>query len=305
MTAATGVAARTTTRRRAAKEEATGAERIPRRSQGWYRDPLDSTIKLRSVTTILKSYPKEALVFWAGNLTARTALEHLPYLVHSSLHPDRRREAYDWLRRAHTRTKDSRAEIGSAVHKVIEAHILGQPLPDEVLDDEEQAPFLENFLAFVTDWDVSFEASEMVVANYGERYAGTLDYLFRSRRVAAALGVPADTVFAGDTKTGGELDVKGIYPEAGLQMAAYRAAEVGWLRDGTKVPLPQIHTTGIALHLRPEGYRPIPLDCGSEVFRAFLRVRDVAEFERTVADSVVGEALTLPAPARVEGERAA
>lgn len=286
-------------RRRSKKPPPTGPDRIPRRSQGWYRDPLDpAKVKLRSVTTILnQGYPKEALVFWAGNLTAHTALENLPYLVANSRKPEERREAYDWLRRAHTRTKDARADIGTAVHTVIEAHILGQPLPEEPLADEETAPYLENFLQFVDDWRVTFEASEMVVANPAEGYAGKLDYLMRSPLVAAALDVPADTLYMGDTKTGGELDVKGVYPEAGLQMSAYANAEVAWLRDGNKVPMPPVHTTGVVLHLRPEGYRLIPAACGPEVFAAFLHVRDVAEFERTTAKTVIGGALSLPAPA--------
>ncbi|HJS47205.1 MAG TPA: hypothetical protein VFF37_05770 [Streptomyces sp.] len=294
-TARAGASAPAAGRRRSAKSAPTGADRIPRRSQGWYRDPLDSKVKLRSVTTILsQGYPKEALVFWAGNLTAETALDNLPYLVHASLHPDARAEAYDWLRRAHTRKKDARANIGSAVHKVIEAHVLGQPMPEELMDDEEVRPYLNNFLQFVKDWQVTFEASEMVVANYQQGYAGTLDYLLRSPLIARQVGVSADTVFMGDTKTGGELDKKGVYAEAGLQMAAYAHAEIGWLRDGTKVPLPKVHTTGVVLHLRPEGFRPIPVACGDAEFTAFLRARDIAEFERTTAKSVVGDALTLP-----------
>jgi hypothetical protein len=301
---ATGRAGTTTVpaagrRSRKTKEQPTGADRIPRRSQGWYRDPLDTSVKLRSVTTILsQGYPKEALVFWAGNITAETALDNLPYLVRASLRPDERAEAYDWLRRAHTRKKDARAAVGSAVHTVIEAHVLGQPVPDELMNDEEVRPYLTNFLAFVNDWQVTFEASEMVVANYRDGYAGTLDYLLRSPRIATALNVPAGTVFMGDTKTGGELDKKGVYAEAGLQMSAYAHAEVGWLRDGSKVPLPKVHDTGIVLHLRPEGYRPIPVACGAAEYAAFLHARDIAEFGRTTAKSVVGAPLTLPAPAQ-------
>ncbi|MFG2225345.1 hypothetical protein [Streptomyces sp. NPDC048644] len=281
--------------RRSKKSEPTGADRIPRRSQGWYRDHLDPKMKLRSVTTILsQGMPKDALVFWAGNLTAETALDNLPYLVRASLRPEQRAEAYHWLRRAHTRKKDARAAVGSAVHQMIEAHVLGQPVPAELRNDLEIRPYVDHFERFVDEWQVTFEASEMVVANYGEGYAGTLDYLLRSPLLAAALAVPADTVFMGDTKTGGELDKKGVYAEAGLQMAAYAHADVGWLRDGSKVPLPPVHSTGIVLHLRPEGYRPIPVGCGPAEFAAFLHARDIAEFQRTTAKGVVGNALTPP-----------
>lgn len=287
----------TTARAGATTAPAAGPDRIPRPSQGWYRVP-GTDLKLRRVTTILsQGFPKPQLVYWAANLTAADALATLPKLVAASLNPADREDAYDWLRKGHIRKKDDRAEIGSAVHDLVEAHVLGTPMPEALLADEELAPFLENFLSFVADWEITFEASEMVVGNLTDGWAGTLDYLLRSPRIAAALGVPADTVFVGDTKTGGELDEKGVYPEAGAQMAAYRRAEVAWLRDGTQVPMPRVHSVGVVLHLRPEGYRVMPLKCGDDVYAVFRHVQAVAEFQRAVSKSIVGEALVLPAAA--------
>jgi hypothetical protein len=280
---------------------AAGPDRIPKPSQGWYRVPGTDT-KLRRVTTILsQGFPKPQLVFWAANLTAQDAFANLPRLIHASLYPAEKEAAYDWLRKGHIRKKDERAEIGGAVHDVIEAHVLGQPIPESFLSDEEIAPFVENFLRFVTEWEIEFEASEMVVGNITDGWAGTLDYLFRSAPIAHLLKVPPQTLFVGDTKTGGELDEKGVYPEAGAQMSAYRRAEVAWLRDGTQVPMPRVHDVGIVLHLRPEGYRPMPLKCGDDVYAVFRHVQAVAEFQRALSKSVVGEALTLP----ISEERAA
>lgn len=269
-----------------------GVARIPRRSRaGYYRCHVTGEY-LRSVTTILgKGSPKEALVHWAGNLVAETALDSLPYLVRSSRRDEERQEAYDWLRRAHTRKKDERADLGSAVHSLIEAHVLGTPVPEEIEDDPELRPFLTHFHQFVEDFAVTFEASEMVVANYSESYAGTLDYLLRSPHIAGG------ALLMGDTKTGGELDVRGVYPEAGVQMAAYANAEYGWLRNGDRVPFPRdVHDVGVVLHLRPEGYRLIPVRCGAEVFDAFRHVRHVADFHTDLAPHVVGDALPVPAP---------
>ncbi|MFC8424001.1 hypothetical protein ACFUN7_24505 [Streptomyces sp. NPDC057236] len=272
----------------------TGTDRIPKPSQGWYRVPGTDT-KLRRVTTILSTgFPKPQLVFWAANLTAEDAFANLPRLVAASLNPADREEAYDWLRKGHIRKKDERAEIGGAVHDVIEAHVLGQPIPESFLTDEEIAPFVENFLRFVTEWEIEFEASEMVVGNLTDGWAGTLDYLFRSAPIARLLGVPARTLFVGDTKTGGELDEKGVYPEAGAQMSAYRRAEVAWLRDGTQIPMPKVHDTGIVLHLRPEGFRVMPLKCGDDVYAVFQHAQAIAEFQRVLSKSVVGDALALP-----------
>jgi hypothetical protein len=289
-------------RKKAAAPAPTGTDRIPKPSQGWYRVPGTDT-KLRRVTTILsQGFPKPQLVFWAANLTATDAFTHLPRLVAASINPAHREETYDWLRKGHIRKKDERAEIGGAVHDIIEAHVLGSPIPESFLTDDEIAPFVDNFLRFVNEWEIEFEASEMVVGNLTDGWAGTLDYLFRSRPIAHLLKVPPQTLFVGDTKTGGELDEKGVYPEAGLQMSAYRRAEVAWLRDGAQVPMPEVHDVGIVLHLRPEGYRPMPLKCGDDVYAVFRHVQAVAEFQSSLSKSVVGEALTLP---QLTEERAA
>nr|WP_240449234.1 hypothetical protein [Streptomyces harenosi] len=258
---------------------------------------------MRRVTTILSTgFPKPQLVFWAANLTATDAFANLPRLVAASLNPADKQEAYDWLRKGHIRKKDERADIGGAVHDVIEAHVLGQPVPENFLTDEQIAPYVDNFLRFVTDWEIEFEASEMVVGNLTDGWAGTLDYLFRSRPIAHLLKVPPQTLFVGDTKTGGELDEKGVYPEAGAQMSAYRRAEVCWLRDGTQVPMPRVHDIGIVLHLRPEGFRVMPLKCGDDVYAVFRHAQAIAEFQRVLSKTVVGEALALP---RITEERAA
>jgi hypothetical protein len=282
-------------RRRKAAPAPTGPDRIPKPSQGWYRDKVTGD-KLRRVTTILSqgSTKGDVLALWAANLVAETAFNNLPALVSASLRPERRTEMYDWLRRAPLRKKDERADIGSAVHRIIEAHVLGQPIPAELTDDEEMAPYLANFLRFVEEWQVTFEASEMVVGNRTHGYAGTLDYLLRSPLIAAEFNIPASTVLMGDTKTGGELDVKGVYPEAALQMSAYRRAEVAWLRDGSTVPMPATHSTGVVLHLRPEGYRLIPVVCDDRVFAAFRIVQQAADWVSGLSKTVVEPALVLP-----------
>jgi hypothetical protein len=280
-----------------------GEARIPRRAQGFYRDPATGE-RLRSVTTILnQGSPKEALIHWAGNLVAETAIEHLPDLMRASRNPETRTQAYDWLRQAPNRKKDDRADIGSAVHKLIESHILQEPIPADLLENPDLTPYIEHFHRFVDEWQIEFTASEMVVANYDEKYAGTLDFTLTSPLLTRALDAPDGVEFMGDTKTGGELDtatsdggVKGVYPEAGVQMSAYRRAPYGWLRDGTRVTRPLAHEVGVILHLRPQGYRLYPVRCSDAEYAAFQSMRAVAEFQTGPAKSVVGTALTVPTP---------
>ncbi|WP_035796346.1 hypothetical protein [Kitasatospora mediocidica] len=273
-----------------------GEDRIPKPSAGWYRDKVTGA-KYRRVTTILSlgSTKGDVLSRWAAGVVADTAFANLPQLVAASLRPDERTEKRDWLSRAALRKRDERADVGSAVHRIIEAHVLGEPIPADLVEDPEMAPYLANFLRFVEEWEVEFEASEMVVGSPEFGYAGTLDYLLRSPLIASALGAATTATFMGDTKTGGELDVKGVYPEAALQMSAYRNAEIAWLRDGSTVPMPATHSTGVVLHLRPEGYRLIPVVCDDQVFAHFRVVQQAAEWMSGLSKTVVGGALSLPA----------
>lgn len=291
-----------------------------RQSNGYYADHATGD-RLRSVTTILEGgVPKKALVHWAGNVCTDSAIENLPALVAASRFPDRLAEMRDYIRRAHTRKKDERAEVGGLVHKVIESRLLGTPLPASIrvgdtewaVDGPELAPYLEHFLRFEAEWEPEWTASEMVVANPEHGYAGTLDYLIKaSGRIGDALratgwSVDPDGDLMGDTKTGGEWDrvtaqghVHGVYPEAGLQMSAYRRAKWCWLRDGSRVPMPPVAEVGVVLHLRPEGYRLYPARCGDLEYRYFRHAQMVDEWSSRIASAradepVIGKPLTPP-----------
>jgi hypothetical protein len=300
------------------KQKAKGP--IPaRQGNGYYADHLTGD-RLRSVTTILSGgVPKPALVHWAGNMCTDSAIENLPALVAASRHPQQLEELRLWIRKAHTRKKDERAEVGSAVHAIIESRILGTPLPSSVkvageewaLDGPELAPYVSNFLRFEVEWRPEWTASEMVVANPEHGYAGTLDYTIGDGLIAEALRqqgyeVRAGVDLMGDTKTGGEWDrvlssghVHGVYPEAGLQMSAYRKATICWLRDGSRAPMPATAEVGIVLHLRPEGYRIYPTRCGDVQYRYFRHAQMVDEWSSRMASAkadepVIGKALELP-----------
>ena len=258
------------------------------KNRGYYKDPATGE-RYTSVTTILDRNINKPLAHWAANTVAKCAMDNLPYLTRSSRAIPDRIDAYDWLRGAAERTKEDRAGIGSAVHALIEHRVLGTPVPPEIDDDEDMAPYLTHFEAFVKDWRVTFTASEMIVGNRTHLYAGTLDYLLRSPLIADALGVPAHLEIAGDTKTGGELDVKGVYPEAALQMSAYGHAEFAQLRDGSRVPMPPVAQRGVVLHLRPEGYRLIEANVGDDVFAQFLAMRALdAAWTTDLSKRVIG-----------------
>lgn len=305
------------------KKQPKKADRGPipaRQSNGYYADHVTGD-RLRSVTTILSGgVPKPGLVFWAGDCCTDSAIEHLPQLVAASRHPDQLAELRAWIRKAHTRKKDERAEIGTAVHKIVEARLLGTTPPATVqvageewaLDGPELAPYIENFHRFENEWEPEWTASEMVVANPEHGYAGTLDYTIAANgligRALRAQGWDVNLALdlMGDTKTGGEWDritsaghVHGVYPEAGLQMSAYRRATVCWLRDGSRVPMPETNEVGVVLHLRPEGYRLYPARCGDLEYAYFRHAQVVDEWSSRISSAkadkpVIGKPLELP-----------
>jgi hypothetical protein len=294
-----------------------------RQGNGYYADHTTGD-RLRSVTTILSGgVPKPGLLYWAAQMCTDCAIDSLPTLVAASRFPDQLGELRSWILRAHTRKKEERAEVGSAVHAIIEARLLGTTPPASVkvgdeewaLDGPELAPYIANFHRFEEEWAPEFTASEMVVANPDDGYAGTLDFTLSAKgligRALQSSGYAVDLAkdLMGDTKTGGEWNrvtsaghVHGVYPEAGLQMSAYRRAKVCWLRDGSRVPMPETNEVGVVLHLRPEGYRLYPTACGDLQYRYFRHAQMVDEWSSRMSsakadDPVIGAALVLPAVA--------
>jgi hypothetical protein len=239
---------------------------------GRYRLPTGEN--LLSVTTILSNgIPKPALVNWAAREVAASAMDSLPRLVKASRDPAKRQEATRWLQNAANQKRDTAATLGSEVHHHIEAKILGQPAPTP---SAECQPFLDQLEAFEHDFAPKWEASEVVVANRKDGWAGTLDWM-------AVIPAVGPLLVMGDTKTG-----KGVYPEAGLQMAAYRRAEVLFLKDGRELPMPDTHGA-VVLHLRPDGYRLIPVESGPDAYETFLHARDIALWVKGGSDGAVGE----------------
>jgi hypothetical protein len=141
----------------------------------------------------------------------------------------------------------------------------------------------------------------MTVGNFTDGWAGKLDYLFRSRLIARLLKVPPQRCSSATPRPAASSTRR-----ASTRRPARRCPPTGgrrWLAAGRHAdPHAEGHDVGIVLHLRPEGYRPMPLKCGDDVYEAFLHVQQVAEFQRVLAKSVVGEALTLP---QLTEERAA
>lgn len=259
----------------------------PKRDRsGFYATPAG---RFMSVTTILSNgIPKPALMHWAAFEAAQCAVDNIPSLVRAR-GESARLDMRSWIQRAAERKRDTAANLGTLIHGIVEARVLGQPTPD--LTDE-QRPFVEAFDRFLNDWQPDYEATELTVANPEIGYAGTLDFIAR---------IPAltDEILMGDYKTG-----KSVYPEVGLQLAAYRRATVGWTRPAGDEVVPPATVGAVVLHIRPKdmpggeerGYALRTVRTDDAVFDVFLAAKRIAEHiaKDGPAEQVLGGVLEIP-----------
>jgi hypothetical protein len=257
-----------------------------------------------SVTTISNGgLPKPVLINWAKKFTSEYAVDNFAKLT-ALLEPDEdgnvdRDGAVDWLKGAAYRDRDRKAKLGTQIHEAIEAYVLGKPVPEWPLP---LRPRMLAFERFLSEYEPTFVPvpvtgqkvelgngvllAEAPVFSRKERYAGTLD---------GVVEIGGRTVVM-DVKT----SANGIYPEIGLQLAAYRFAEFVGLPDGSEQPMPETHGA-VALHLPEDGtYELREVQADEEVFKSFLYVRETYRFVKDIAPGVVRGPVPLPGQETVE-----
>jgi hypothetical protein len=253
-----------------------------------------------SVTTIIGALDKPALLYWAAEQTAIAACN-----VASSLKRRITEEGEEavikWLRDARFRTikgQRSAAELGTAVHDACEKYALTGVRPDV---DDEVRPFLDRFDEFCQVWQPIYQAVEAAVYNRTYGYAGTLD------AIAIIDGQTVILDYKSSRKSiGSDGKPTGPYPEAALQLSAYRHAELMavWRARKTEkfrrryyllstdekdlgVPLPKIDG-GVVLHLTPEHATLHPVRCDEMVFEKFLFTQEIFKWSNEVSKHVIG-----------------
>lgn len=227
----------------------------------WY--VLADGTKLPSVTTILGvALNKPALPAWSARTVAEEAMAELPKLVRMSR--QHREEAIRWLKGRPYAQRDEAGAAGTKAHGLAESYVLGRPY-EVPAPDTPLGQTLGQFIRWLDDYKPLFEATEATVVNHTIGYAGTLDALAR----VPALG---DHLTVVDYKT----SRTGPYPEWGLQIAAYAAAEEVWLPDGTNVEMPEVGGAAV-LRLRPDFYALHAVTADTdELLDKFAAAREVA-----------------------------
>lgn len=242
----------------------------------YYKDAAGT--RVTGVTTALDGgLPKKALINWAGTATAEAAVDRWDELA--ELGPAKRLKELQGARYAE---KDRAAKRGTEVHTYAERLINGESL--EV--PEELAGHVESYARFLDAFKVEPVAVEFGVASYKHGYAGTTDLI-------------ADIVIPRHGRKRVLLDIKtsrsGIFGEVALQLAAYRYAEV-IIGKGEEPEVPMIEVEACAgIHVRGDGADLVPVTADEAVFRSFLYVKQVYEFDKISRD-LIG----APVPSEVE-----
>lgn len=229
-----------------------------------------------SVTTIIgNGLPKPALLPWGIKMVATGAIvnadvvaamvakcvtaEQCAETLRNDAKPspcEHCDQAIRYLKGLPYAARDRAGDFGSEMHRATEAYILGKPFPAW---SPLVKPRMAAFEKWLADYEPEFGATEVSVYNRSEHYAGTLDGFM---------------TIGGRKLIGDYKSSKALYPEVGLQLAAYRFAEFMGLPDGSESVMPEVDGC-VALRLDADGsYEFIDVRADREVFKHFLYCRE-------------------------------
>lgn len=278
-------------------------------------------LRLWSVTTLIGALEKPALLYWASEQTA-TAAVNVATTLASRIEQDGEAETIKWLRDARFRRpkgKLSAASLGTCAHQACEEYALTGTRPTtgrltEIVRQEAGAKFdgltaeipvlnqmLDQFDGWLERFQPSYQAAEVTVYHPTYGYAGTCDGFLTIDGMRCI--VDYKTSREGFDARG---NPKGPYPEAALQLAAYRWAEHAavWrprriekyrrryylLSDAERekaVPVPEVDG-GLVIHITPDHCEAFATRCDERVHEAFLYVMEASRWLNGLAKEVIG-----------------
>lgn len=242
---------------------------IQRGGSRFYVEPSTGD-KVPGVTSILNGLPKPFLKPWGEKMAAEWAVDNIGSVVQMVIN-GQHKAAVDAIKGASRRYTTERADIGTEAHDLFERMARGEEIGRVHPDFE---GYVEQFQKFLDDFQPNYLMMEETVWSNKHRYAGSFD----------AIAEIGGEVIVLDNKT-----TKSIYPEVGLQLAAYRYADHIVRSDGNTAPIPSV-SGGAVLHIHPDSYEFVPLRCDEAVFEHFLTLR--AQFEWSdFSKTVVGKPL--------------
>lgn len=268
---------------------------------------------LFSVTTVLKVLGSEGLIYWSAEQAALKAIKLKDSLA-VRIKEEGEEAVVKMLRDARfdrgPAGQRTAAELGTAVHGLLQEYALTGRRPDA---DDEERPYLDQFDQWCQLFQPQYEAAEMTVFSPTFGVAGTLD----------AIGTVCGARLLIDYKTSRRShDKQGKptkpYPEAALQVAAYRHAEKavpirprrfekyrrryylwGSPEQAAAIPMPEVDG-GLVLHVTPEHCVAYPVACGPKTYDAFLFVLEASRWMAVHSSSSIGDPLEPPAPTQMK-----
>jgi hypothetical protein len=255
---------------------------IKRGGSRFYVNPDDGSVKVPGVTSIIGMLPKDFLRYWAAKEVAQTAVDSLPTVLQMILN-DQADAAVDFLKKSPDRNTRKAADTGTAAHDLFERMARGETL-GRVHPDLE--PFVRHFDEFLTVAKPEYHFMEETVWSDKHAYAGSFD---------AYATIGGERLWL-DNKT----TRSGIHAEVGIQLAAYRFADSIIRSDGGRIPMPTADG-GAVVHVRPEGWKLVPVRCDEAMFEVFLHLREIFNYEREIKPTIIGrEVFSGPADGATE-----
>ena len=260
-----------------------------------------------SVTTIIGALDKPALLYWAAEQTALAAVK-MSGSLDSRVKEEGAEAVTRYLRDARFRPSPgtvTATALGTAVHDAVERYVREGKKPEV---SGEVLPYLERFDAWAQEWQPAYEVVERAVYDPTHRYAGTMD------AIAVVDGCKVILDYKSSRRSVGPDDKPSRpYPEAALQLAAYRNAELLATAPGRKtevrgrryylfgdteevsaVPMPKLDG-GMVVHITPEHCDAYPVRCDKLVFDAFLYIVEAFRWQQDTSRSVIGRKFTKEA----------
>jgi hypothetical protein len=257
---------------------------IKRGGSRFYVNPDDGAVKYPGVTSILGMLPKDFLRYWGQKLVAEAAVEELGTVVQMTLRDPQ--AAIDHLKKAPDRFTRKAADTGTAAHDLFERMAKGENV-GRVHPDLE--PFVRHFDEFLTVVKPDMHFMEETVWSDEHQYAGSFD----------GFGEIDGKRLWLDWKT----TRSGIHEEVALQLSAYGNAESIIRNDGSRVPVPKADGAAV-LHVRPEGWKLVPVRHDAQMFETFLHLREVFRYEKEIKGNIIGDiAYSGPADAATSGPK--
>ena len=212
------------------------------------------------VTGIIgKGIPKPAIPYWAAKTVAEYVADE-PGKV-DALRDTGRDAMIAALKSVPWTKRDEAAVRGTDVHDLAERVIHGEAVdvPDHLVG------YVEGYVRFLDEYDVTPLLTERSVANRRHRYCGRFD------AIVQIPSLPGNTLL--DVKTS-----KGVYGETAVQAAAYARAEFYVDDDdpNTEHPMPAIDHIAVA-HVTEFGTQVYPLGDIDTAFSEFLAAKAIAD----------------------------